>query len=292
MKVFLSWSGDRSSEVAKLFNKWLPKVIQSLKPWLSTKDIGAGSLWDSELQKSLESHTMGMVFLTPENKEKPWVLFEAGALSKGLSMNRVFTVLMDLQASDFIDNPLSKFNHTFDTKESFKKLLQDINALTESPLSDEILNDAFDKNIDSLLNDIKKIMLSKPTPATVPQVDGKDVLNEVLQTVRALDNKIRDLDIQINYGTDSYYKSEFKRRPRLFLQTESDVDVNYQILKFTKAYVQLYKKDPSPNEIHDYLIANNFQSPFIFADPDPILDNNLPHKVYGGGSGRFTPPEG
>jgi len=42
MQIFISWSGDRSCLIAEAIRGWLPKVVQSVKPWMSDQDIAAG----------------------------------------------------------------------------------------------------------------------------------------------------------------------------------------------------------------------------------------------------------
>lgn len=88
MKVFLSWSGERSKAVAELLNDWLCCVIQAARPWVSTRDLDRGSLWFGEINEQLKDTSIGIICLTQENRVRPWILFEAGALAKGLSTSQ------------------------------------------------------------------------------------------------------------------------------------------------------------------------------------------------------------
>src|SRR5260370_42334613 len=81
MKVFLSWSGDRSEGVAHELARCL-KMVLRVKPFLSSKDIRSGSQWYEIIAKELGQTKFGIVCLTPENLEAPWILFEGGALAK------------------------------------------------------------------------------------------------------------------------------------------------------------------------------------------------------------------
>jgi TIR domain len=82
MKVFISWSGVRSTAVAQTLHDWLPQVMNAVEPWMSSEDMRKGSLWRLTLAEELESTHVGVICLTPENLRAPWLLFEAGALSK------------------------------------------------------------------------------------------------------------------------------------------------------------------------------------------------------------------
>jgi len=111
MKVFISWSGLRSKATAELLSDWIKCVLQATRPWISTRDIDRGALWFSEISDQLKDTTVGIVCLTQENKNRPWILFEAGPLAKGLSSNRVCTFLVDLKTADLEDPPLSSITH-------------------------------------------------------------------------------------------------------------------------------------------------------------------------------------
>lgn len=80
MKVFLSWSGERSKVVAKSLSEWLEQVLQAVEPWIST-DIEKGKRWDGEISQKLEQSKVGIICLTKDNLESTWLHFEAGAIS-------------------------------------------------------------------------------------------------------------------------------------------------------------------------------------------------------------------
>jgi hypothetical protein len=115
MKVFISWSGDLSKKVAEFLAIWLQDILQGVKCWVSTDDIDKGKIWFGNITKELAETEIGILCLTRENKDARWVLFEAGALSKGLSESRVCPFLVDLQQSD-LQPPLSQFNGTLPNK--------------------------------------------------------------------------------------------------------------------------------------------------------------------------------
>ncbi|MGH9930385.1 MAG: TIR domain-containing protein [Pyrinomonadaceae bacterium] len=78
MKVFISWSAERSLAIAKALHDWLPRVIQAVQPWLSETDIGKGTRWEQEIGVELAQTRFGILCLTPENLDARWINFEAG----------------------------------------------------------------------------------------------------------------------------------------------------------------------------------------------------------------------
>jgi len=53
MKVFISWSGDRSRAMAEALQEWLRLVIQAVEPWIST-EMRKGVKWNPEMSTKLE----------------------------------------------------------------------------------------------------------------------------------------------------------------------------------------------------------------------------------------------
>ncbi|SFP24287.1 TIR domain-containing protein [Pseudarcicella hirudinis] len=194
MKVFISWSGDRSKQVAELLDDWIQCVIQAVDPWMSSKDIDRGALWFTEISDQLSNTSVGIVCLTKENKDKPWILFESGALAKGLSSNRVCTFLIDLVPTD-LENPLAQFNHTFPTRDSVWELVRTINlTLKEKALKESILGKVFDTYWNQFEDDFKRIIESTPEAEISSKRKDNDIMLDVLSTVRMLDRRLRTME--------------------------------------------------------------------------------------------------
>jgi hypothetical protein len=96
MKVFLSWSGEKSRAVATALRAWLPYVNAEVEPWMSESDIEPGARWSAEIAKELESTSFGIACVTSGNQGSPWLNFEAGALAKQLSTSRVIRQRLQL----------------------------------------------------------------------------------------------------------------------------------------------------------------------------------------------------
>lgn len=141
MKVFLSWSGDRSQAIAEALREWLPKVIQAVQPWLSAVDIERGARWSTDIASELEQTSFGILCLTPENLDSSWIHFEAGALSKTLNKTYVCPYLFKLEPAD-LKGPLVQFNAAKATKQDTLKLVHTINDAQDIPLTKTTLEES------------------------------------------------------------------------------------------------------------------------------------------------------
>jgi hypothetical protein len=228
MKIFISWSGERSRLAAELLNNWLQCVLQAVDPWLSSKDIDRGSLWFTEITTQLSNTHNGIVCLTKSNLDKPWILFESGALAKGLSSNRVYTFLVDLNPEEVRD-PLAQFNHTKPQKESLYQLVRTINnGLESNSLKENILSNVFETYWPQFEKDFEEVLKNTTEEEIVEKRPKDDLLKEILYSVRGIDKRLRMIeDSDLNYNTkrNMYYhngKVDFKKTPiEMFNLSES-----------------------------------------------------------------------
>jgi hypothetical protein len=123
VRIFISWSGHRSQAVAEAVREWLPRLFQAVEPWISSADIRAGSRWAAEVAKALETTDFGILCVTKENLNAPWLLFEAGALSKSLSVGKVVPYLLDLEPHR-LTGPLSQFQAVRADEGGTRRLVQ------------------------------------------------------------------------------------------------------------------------------------------------------------------------
>jgi hypothetical protein len=202
MKVFMSWSGDRSREVAKLLDYWIKCVVQATRPWISTSGIDSGSIWFNQINSELQDTTFGIICLTKENKDAPWILFESGALAKGLASSRVCTFLIDLETRDIRD-PLAQFNHTLPTAESMWKLVSTLNgSLPEASRLDVIiLKGVFETYWPQFEEKFAAILKTYPETTVIQPRKQEDILTEILESTRGLERRLRTLE---NTRDDDY----------------------------------------------------------------------------------------
>jgi hypothetical protein len=61
MKVFISWSGERSQQIGNALREWIQLVLHYVEPWLSHADIDAGQRWADQVAKELENSHVRML---------------------------------------------------------------------------------------------------------------------------------------------------------------------------------------------------------------------------------------
>ena len=144
MKVFLSWSEGTSRKVALILRDFLRPMLSQIQPFMSEHDVAAGAHWPKKLTEELQNTDYGIICLTRSCMEKPWVLFEAGALSKHDGAG-VCCLLLDLTISD-VTGPLKNFQNVAWSENGFQKLLSTLNQRCENPLTSSELKIVLDNN--------------------------------------------------------------------------------------------------------------------------------------------------
>lgn len=209
MKVFISWSGDKSHKIAKIFREWIPSVIQSVEPYVSSEDIDKGARWSTDIAKELADSTFGILCVTKENLNAPWLCFEAGALSKTIDKSYVNPFLFDIKRSE-INGPILQFQSTIFEKEDIKKLIITLNtACTDNGISSKRLEKSFEvwyPTLETELNKIKEENISDSESYTAESTSSSDILEEILDLSRENQKLLRNSDSYINDSINALSK--------------------------------------------------------------------------------------
>lgn len=231
MKIFISWSKHRSKAVASLFHELLKSLFVDTEIWISSKDLDAGTNWFGEIQEHLKGTNFGIVFVTKENKDNPWLLFEAGALAKDFELANLCTVLVDVESHD-IEPPLSLFQATKLDLASVLHLVKTINKKVQPQMSEENLEILLEKKFPILIEKVAKI---KEEPgSTEPMRSDRDLLIEILDHVRGLkspDQQQKEV-LENFYRTVLYRENPYRphhrtTRPRFKFNAETgEMDYN------------------------------------------------------------------
>ncbi len=195
MKVFLSWSGTQSHQVAMVLRDWLPSVIQDIDPYVSSEDIDKGARWSTDIATELQDSAFGILCVTRENLYAPWLTFEAGALSKAIDKSFVSPFLFDIKRSE-VDGPILQFQSTIFEKDDIKKLVVALNkACAENGISEERLNKAFEVWYPSLQDDLgdiqKPVGTDNKKKKTWQNSQTQEILEEILDLSRSNQKLLR-----------------------------------------------------------------------------------------------------
>jgi TIR domain len=191
MKVLLSWSGENSKALAKVLREWLTAIFDDVIFWVSTRDIEPGKRWGHELDAQLETTHFGILCLVPSNVLAPWLLFEAGALSKSVDASRVVPYCFGLEP-ETITGPLSKFQGVRADEAGTRKLIDAINSLVDSKRPGFEIKREFDKRWPDLKCELNKIStgVSEITFPNVLELKLLDFIDCAERPVYLTDDKL------------------------------------------------------------------------------------------------------
>jgi hypothetical protein len=171
MKIFVSWSGSHSRDVAEHLKNWIEGTFDGTNVWYSKKDINRGEEWATVIRKQLVDTHVGILCLTEENQNRPWILFEAGAISKQLDKACVIPLLIGIETQ--LEPPLSMFQAAIASEVGIADLFWAINEKHKHrkfsrKAFDVIFKDSWKKNGKKFLEIVDNHKPSKPQQAPEP----------------------------------------------------------------------------------------------------------------------------
>lgn len=253
MRVFLSWSGERSKYLANLFKEWLPNVLQYIDPYMSAKDISLGERWSVNIEESLRNNDFGLVFVTPENIDAPWINFEAGALSKNLQ-SRLIPMIYDTDVSILNNGPLKQFQSQKNfEKESIRELVKSINAISDD--RSRLLNERLESSFEKWWPDLEKLMEEIPTLGEANQNENKKI--EDTFEKKALVQLIEKIDkIERNSNASEINIDELDRFfDQLSIEVGNMISMNQQSMNQFKQYSGVLETNEQKEMMNKLLAA-------------------------------------
>lgn len=194
--IFLSWSGSLSKQLASAFRDWLPCFLQMSEPFFSPKDIEKGIPWINKLFDKLNESTIGLFFITKENINSPWMLFEAGAVSKADKIYHTCPIVFDLNPGN-VSAPYSSLQITRFNKNEMKDLFSIINKKNEKlKLEEDVFNENFETYWPKLVDKVENIISNYTYPSRIQSRSQEDINLEILSLSR---KSVRYLQEITNY---------------------------------------------------------------------------------------------
>ncbi len=288
MEIFISWSGTTSQQIAEELHNWIPKVLQFVKPYFTPSDIEKGTKWESEITSQLNKCSIGILCLTIENTQKPWILFEAGALSSKINKSRVCPLLFGLNNSD-LTGPLATFQTTVFNKIEFKKLIFMINNQFEAnKLSDNILEDVFETyfpRLEGKINSIMKLHKSNSVEKENKRTD-RNILEEILELTRRQGNLIAERNQLSNSLNDKSIPidiSDFRNDTTIIISIHDNLNfrdfldkiyykIHEYVLPFTYEYDWILVNGVTGRKIFSTVKSMNIPRESIFTDNRSLYD--------------------
>lgn len=204
-KIFISWSGPLAKAVAKVLHGWLPVMFDNIDPWFSDTDIPAGSTWFGDIRERLDSSAYGIIVITTQNVDKPWLNFEAGSLSKKLNEDkqRVTPLLVNFdQVNQLTGHPLAQYNAVLLNKEGMKRLCESITMSAGRNNANIALR--FDQmwgQLESQIAEAKAAVGPQPAAPELSEPERLEVLTTAIRSLEAtVATLVRNAEMRSTWG--------------------------------------------------------------------------------------------
>ena len=196
MKIFVSWSGRTSRQIAEFLYGWLPSVVQAIEPRMSSADVAKGERWSFELDRMLEVES-AILCLTPTNLRNSSMLFEAGALANRAGGAGFVVALLYEVSPTQIEAPLQQFQAISFGKEELWGLVKRMNSLCPVPVNESSLVRSFERNYHEVVSAVdmfEAVLKREKRGETQPRRPTDEILSDLLSTQRSLFDKLNSID--------------------------------------------------------------------------------------------------
>lgn len=209
--VFISWSGKRSKELARLFVLYGKDLLTNVSFYFSSDEIKGGEKQRQNIESCLNNTNFGIVFLTSTNLSSKWIYFEAGAISRTLEKHRIIPLLYDIDIEK-IGEPFSAYQGFKIDKESLLKVFIDINDFQENwnKIPEQTIKNNFNrlwKDFDFDLKKVNEINEDEVHPEIrdASLLSQDDMLREILLSVRDKEYSDPTLELDSSELVDQEY---------------------------------------------------------------------------------------
>ncbi|MDR0918748.1 MAG: toll/interleukin-1 receptor domain-containing protein [Oscillospiraceae bacterium] len=215
MKIFISWSGETSNKIAEILKRFMEEFYNDVEIFLSSHSIEKGTRPISEISKELENCNYGLICLTKTNLDAPWILYEAGALSKFIETSRIVPLLFGVSEIS-PKNPLNNFQGVIhwekedEYKKSMKKLFYQIK---DKEMTDKTFDVIFEKFFPDFKDEVEKLLEIENKSSATKDKTQKEKIDEVIEKQGDISyslNMILDLIRQNNEMTYELQKNNEK----------------------------------------------------------------------------------
>ncbi len=130
LTIFISWSKSPAKEIATNIKSLLEEIFPdpNIEIFLSSavnNGIVAGERFRNKLDNKLMESNFGILVLTGNNFERPWMMFESGALSKNTDNSRIVPIIFN-RSREELESPIKNFQCIKYSEEGFLDLIYTI----------------------------------------------------------------------------------------------------------------------------------------------------------------------
>ena len=188
-RLFISWSRPQAEDIAPALKNFIQDVLGIDGIFLS-KEIDSGRRWSSEIASALETCDAGLIVVTSENKEAPWLNFEAGAISKRIDDANVIPLLWDISVGEIANTPLNQFQCKSFIRNDIRFVVENLVKLWD--LSPESVDRRFDAMWPNFEAQLKQVPNQSSDPA------GSPTIEDVFSLIQRLGSRLSDIESTVD----------------------------------------------------------------------------------------------